>query len=100
MNDFPPSAYFLAGHAGERKRERKTERKFSRLVKGAAPSVFPEHLRLVVPKRKAPVERQPLQPKTLAGLLLLVRTPMVTVLTNHAPNTVIAFRRLLTKPPN
>ena len=28
-NHFPPSAYFLAGHAGERKRERKTERKSS-----------------------------------------------------------------------
>ena len=65
-NHFPPSAYFLAGHAGERKRERKTERKSSRLVKGAAPSefeCFPEHLRPMVPKRKAPVERQPLQPK-------------------------------------
>ena len=31
-NHFPPSAYFLAGHAGERKRERKTERKSNRLV--------------------------------------------------------------------
>ena len=65
-NHFPPLAYFLAGHAGERKRERKTERKSSRLVKGAAPSefeCFPEHLRPMVPKRKAPVERQPLQPK-------------------------------------
>ena len=65
-NHFPPSAYFLAGQAGKRKRERKTERKSSRLVKGAAPSEFEcflEHLRPVVPKRKAPVERQPLLPK-------------------------------------
>lgn len=59
---FSPSAYSSDG----RVRERKTERKSSRLVKGAVPSefeCFPEHLRPATTKRKAPAERLPLQPK-------------------------------------
>ena len=42
------------------------EWKSSRLVEGAAPSefeCFPKHLCPVAPKQKAPIERQPLQPK-------------------------------------
>ena len=46
MNHFPPSAYFLAGHAGERKRERKTEHKPSRLVKGQV-AVFPAEITIL-----------------------------------------------------